>query len=128
MSSFCELAIARAVCTTIETNRWYPKIMAHSPRPEDRVDGMEHLERFDRLVTIEPIIDFDLEPMVELIKRCEPKQVNIGADSGGNHLPEPPAAKVLALIEALKSFTVIDQKRNLGRILNAEPAREEPKP
>jgi hypothetical protein len=47
------------------------------------------------------------------------KQVNIGADSGNNHLPEPSKEKVLQLIEALKEFTVIDQKRNLNRILNA---------
>ncbi|MBL8968239.1 MAG: DUF5131 family protein [Spirochaetaceae bacterium] len=124
MGSFYELFnLARAVCTTIETNRWYPEIMVHSPRPADRADGLEAIgNRVDRFVTIEPILDFDLNPMVELIKRCEPKQVNIGADSGGNGLPEPPAEKVLALIDALKGFTQIDQKRNLGRLLKADKA------
>jgi len=105
------------LCTTIETNRWYPEIMRNSPRPEERAKGMEALSRFPRYVTIEPIMDFDLAPMVELIRRCEPVQVNIGADSGNNHLPEPGAEKVLALIDELVKFTTIARKRNLERIL-----------
>jgi protein gp37 len=118
MGSFPELyGIARAICTTIETNRWYSEIMAHSPSLEDRADGMGMLDKFDRFVTIEPIIDFDLIPLVELIKRCEPKQVNIGADSGNNHLPEPSRDKVLALIDELRKFTIIANKRNLTRII-----------
>ncbi len=68
-------------------------------------------------VTIEPIMDFDLEEMVELIKKCNPQQVNIGADSGNNHLPEPPKEKIFKLIEALSSFTTVKQKDNLKRLL-----------
>ncbi len=41
------------------------------------------------MVTIEPIMDFDLEPFVEMIKNTKPKFVNIGADSKGHNLPEP---------------------------------------
>jgi hypothetical protein len=47
---------------------------------------------------------------------------NIGADSGNNHLPEPSAEKVLALIEELGRFTTIARKRNLGRILGTAKA------
>lgn len=104
------------VCTTIETNRHYQLIMAHSPNVEARVFGMEMLSRFRRFVTIEPILDFDLAPMVDLIKRCEPEQVNIGADSGNNNLPEPSYGKVLLLIDELKKFTTISKKKNLGRL------------
>jgi len=119
MGSFSELRRLGAVlCTTIETNRWYPDIMRNSPKPEDRADGMGLLSEYSRFVTIEPIIDFDLVPLVELIKRCEPKQVNIGADSGHNGLPEPSADKVLALIEELEKFTTIARKTNLGRLLS----------
>ncbi len=104
------------VCTTIETNRIFA-CMARSPSPSARALGMERLYSYRRFVTIEPILDFDLAPLVELVRRCEPEQVNIGADSGGNHLPEPPAAKVLALIEELSKFTTIARKSNLGRLL-----------
>jgi hypothetical protein len=55
--------------------------------------------------------------MVKMIRRCNPKQVNIGADSGNNHLPEPSKENLLALIDELKKFTIIDQKRNLARLL-----------
>lgn len=104
------------VCTTIETNRWYPDIMQNSPHPEDRAVAMFGFE-LPRYVTIEPIIDFDLDELVRLIKLCDPEQVNIGSDSGGNGLPEPSADKIIELVDALKEFTIIDQKRNLRRLL-----------
>lgn len=107
-------------CTTIETNRFYPEVMRASPHPCNRAVAMQKM-RVPRYVTIEPILDFDLEPMIELIKRCEPEQVNIGADSGRNGLPEPPSDKVLALIDELSRFTTIARKTNLGRLLAELP-------
>ncbi len=107
------------ICTTIESNRWYPDIMRTSPLIEERVRAMSTYWRYKKYVTIEPIMDFDLDFMVENIKRCEPEQVNIGADSGNNHLPEPSAEKVLALIDELNKFTTIARKTNLSRILEA---------
>jgi DNA repair photolyase len=104
------------ICTTIETNRWYPEIMHNSPRPEERAECMGMFSAYPRYVTIEPIIDFDLPKMVELIKRCNPAQVNIGADSGRNSLPEPHFDKVLELMDQLKGFTTIAEKKNLDRL------------
>jgi DNA repair photolyase len=104
------------VCTTIETNRVYPDIMHNSPTPKNRVAAICGLP-FERYVTIEPILDFDLELMVRFIQICEPSQVNIGADSGNNHLPEPSREKIAALIDALGQFTTIAQKRNLARLI-----------
>ena len=52
-----------------------------------------------------------------MIKYCNPKQVNIGADSGNNNLPEPSKEKVLALIDELQKFTTIHNKSNLKRLL-----------
>ena len=79
------------------------------------------LEWFDspikKFITIEPIMDFDLPEMVKLIKTCNPVQVNIGADSGHNNLPEPPKEKILQLIEELQKFTVIANKKNLERLI-----------
>jgi DNA repair photolyase len=106
------------LCTTIESNRFYPEIMNHSPHPLKRAEAMEELSKHvPCYVTIEPILDFDLEPMVEMIRRCNPRQVNIGADSRRLNLPEPSKEKVLALIAELEKFTVIERKRNLWRIL-----------
>lgn len=106
------------VCTTIETNRVFPEIMNNCPYPEDRAKAMETLSSsVPTFVTIEPIMDFDLEELVKLIRKCNPVQVNIGSDSGGNNLPEPDKSKITELIVELNRFTKIDQKRNLGRIM-----------
>ena len=109
------IPVGAGVCTTIETNRIYYGCKA--PSPSYRSRGMELLSGFPRYVTIEPIMEFDLTPLVDLIKRCEPLQVNIGADSGGNGLPEPSSAKIFALEEALSKFSQVKRKRNLSRLL-----------
>ena len=103
------------VCTTIETNRWYSEIMNNCPSTRQRAKGLANLP-FKRYVTIEPILDFDLDALVNLIRIANPEQVNIGADSGNNHLPEPTREKVDTLIAALKDFTVISKKTNLNRL------------
>ena len=107
------------VCTTIESDTKYYGLMGRTPYPNDRSFDMEYLSErgITTYVTIEPIMDFDLYSFVEIIKRCNPVQVNIGADSGRNNLPEPPKEKVLELIAALEEFTVVKQKCNLSRIL-----------
>lgn len=107
-----------SVCITLETNRYYPEIMKNSPTPEQRVEHMK-LIKYPRYVTIEPIIDFDLPEFVEMIKSCEPIQVNIGADSKSNGLPEPPQKKVLELVNELQKFTTIHKKVNLNRLIRA---------
>jgi DNA repair photolyase len=105
------------VCTTIESNRYYV-VMRNAPAPIDRAKEMSSISiAIPTYVTIEPIMDFDLEEMVKTIQLCHPTQVNIGADTGHNHLPEPTKEKVLELIEALNEFTTVKQKNNLKRIL-----------
>lgn len=104
------------LCTTIESNR--DNLSCNAPGMEDRAYAMKHLKGFFKTaITIEPIVDFDLKELVELIKFARPDKVNIGADSKHNHLPEPSKEKILALIDELKKFTTIDQKRNLNRLL-----------
>ncbi len=112
-----ELIPNSSVCITLETNRHYPEIMRNCPTPEQRVEQMT-LIKHPLYVTIEPMMDFDLPVLVEMLKSCEPIQINIGADSGGNGLPEPPKEKVLQLVHELQKFTTIHNKANLKRILN----------
>lgn len=105
-------------CTTIESNRWYKDIMKNSPSPFDRSPSVYDIScAIDTYVTIEPIMDFDLELMLDIILACNPTQVNIGADSGKNGLPEPSKEKLLQLIEGLQEFTTIAKKSNLSRLL-----------
>ena len=112
------------VCTTIETNRFYEQFMGTAPKIEDRVLAIEMLKtecnNIVTYVTIEPVMDFDLPEMVELVKRCNPVQVSIGADSKGHNLPEPSANKVKELINELRRFTEVNEKDNLKRIMEKE--------
>jgi DNA repair photolyase len=106
--------------TTIETNRHLPEVMGRAPHPKGRYGAMLHLPRiFQIFVTIEPILDFDLEVLVKWLLHLRPNFVNIGADSKGGNLPEPSADKLIALIDAIKQGGIeIRQKSNLGRLLN----------
>lgn len=108
-----------SLCTTLETNRVYKEIMNNSPSITDRVLNFAKISAERKFITIEPIMDFDLLEFVELIKRCNPIQVNIGADSSPNRnkLPEPPKEKILELIAELEKFTTVVQKKNLRRLL-----------
>ncbi len=98
-------------CTTIETNRYYSEIMGQSPKPRKR------LAKLVDYITIEPILDFDLKVLISYIKFIDPEQINIGADSGNNNLPEPPKEKIIELILELKKFTKVNIKKNLNRLI-----------
>jgi len=114
----CVVSDKSVMCTTMETNRFYPDIMKDCPPISDRSFAMHEISKVIKTyITIEPIMDFDLDEFIITIKNANPTQVNIGADSGNNHLPEPPKDKILELINELKKFTNIDQKRNLQRLL-----------
>lgn len=94
-------------CTTIETNNIYTYL---------RAIAMSELQG-RKTVTIEPIMEFDLNEMVTMIKDIKPEWVSIGADSKHCNLPEPSSEKVKELIEELSKFTRVIQKDNLARLL-----------
>ena len=75
------------------------------------------------MVTIEPIFDFDLDELVDLIILANPEWVNIGADSKGHNLPEPSEEKMKDLIKALGKSTRVKLKGNLKRITKPTPER-----
>jgi hypothetical protein len=92
--------------------------MGIAPNPFERADTLKGLSKYVSIqVTIEPIMDFDLGPLALLISSIRPEQVNIGADSGRNHLPEPSKEKIEKLISNLEGFTKVHQKPNLKRLL-----------
>lgn len=106
------------LATTIETNRHYP-CMGNAPSTEKRHEALAKLQGLGQtvMVTIEPILDFDLHDLLIMLRWIHPAWVNIGADSKHHNLPEPPAKKILELIEGLKEFTEVRQKNNLSRLL-----------
>lgn len=69
-----------------------------------------------KMVSIEPILDFDLDVMLVWLRNIEPQFVSIGADSKGHNLPEPSPGKVRELVNELSKFTEVKVKSNLGRL------------
>ena len=104
------------LCVTVETNREYPEI-SKAPSPLSRFHAIGDWGK-PWMLTMEPILDFNLEDLAVYLGRNVPVQVNIGADSGRNNLPEPSPEKLKELIGWLESKGVaVHQKKNLGRLL-----------
>ena len=101
--------------TTIETNREYPfRVRGYTPPPVERFHFIHEVRvhsDFPVHVSIEPIMDFDLDIMVRWIRLIKPFKVSVGYDSLHNGLPEPPLEKTLALIKELEKFTVVERKQ-----------------
>lgn len=105
----------RFLGTTIETNR---EIEAVSKAPP-MIERASHLAFLPgrKMVSIEPVMDFDLPIMLQWMREISPEFVSIGADSKNSHLPEPSGDKLKALIEGLRTFTEVRLKPNLQRLL-----------
>jgi len=106
----------RILGTTIETNRHYLG-WSSAPDPIERARAMNMIQA-RKFITIEPIMNFDVDILTSWIDLIRPEFVNIGADSKGHNLPEPSADKVSSLIKNLKGCGIeIREKHNLHRLL-----------
>jgi DNA repair photolyase len=102
--------------TTIESNRQYPEF-SKAPSVDERKKWIT-LFSGKKMLSVEPIMDFDLESFVEMIKDIRAEYVSIGANSLKYiTLPEPPKEKVIALITELRKFTEVRIKPNLNRLM-----------
>lgn len=105
--------------TTIESNRTF-KGMCKAPTPIKRAKEIVRAQFFGykTMITIEPIMQFDLEDMVAIIELCSPQFVNLGANTNSKvKLQEPRSEKIMALINRLKEFTEVKIKPNLKRLM-----------
>lgn len=103
------------VGVTIESNRDYPEISL-APPPIKRARSMQ-LIRGRKFLTIEPLLDFDVDILASWIVVINPEFVNIGADSKKHHLPEPSAEKVNDLIRLITEAGMeVREKANLERL------------
>lgn len=108
--------IASIFGTTIETNRRIPSI-SNAPRPYKRIAAIQRYVNCHTFITIEPVLDFDVDIFAEWLRIANPDFVNIGADSKGHGLEEPTMEKVQALIDKLNEYGIeIREKSNLERL------------
>lgn len=107
--------------TTIESNRGYGQSM-WAPPTWIRAGALAHprLELFKKMVSMEPIVAFDVAVVIDWIRLIAPAFVSIGADSKGHNLIEPTAQELKDLIAELSVLTEVKLKKNLNRLLEAK--------
>ena len=96
--------------TTLETNRdELCEGISKAPKPSQRYKDFLKVNHPLKMVTIEPMMDFDLDVMIDWVENINPCMVWLGYDSGKNKLPEPELEKVKSLHWRLakKGFVVI---------------------
>jgi len=104
--------------TTIETNRDFN--LDTIPNQSQRYFAMELLkQQFNRkvMVSIEPVMDFDVDILSVWINNINPDFVSVGADSKGHNLNEPSSIKLKQLFKAINQNIEVKQKNNLKRII-----------
>jgi len=95
--------------TTIETNRdeygsW------NAPSRAERIAIMKSLPWPRKHISVEPVMDFDMEQFLEEIRSIGPELVSVGYDNYQANLVEPSLEKTTRFIEQLETFTRVERK------------------
>ncbi|GMO33945.1 MAG: hypothetical protein Ta2B_14440 [Termitinemataceae bacterium] len=104
------------LCVTVESNYNHP-ISKAVPTFQRLTALMSKKITQDKMITIEPVMKFEPAAFADMILACNPVQVNIGADSGNNHLPEPCEDDIVSLVKLLEGYTTLYFKPNLKRLI-----------
>jgi len=104
---------------TLETNRDMSAI-SKATSPYYRMIAFRDFitaTQYESFVTIEPIMQFDLEEFIGWFQQFTPDLIWIGADSHKSNLQEPTAKEIKLLIKQLGEITDLRLKDNLYRLL-----------
>ncbi len=98
--------------TTTETNNYRQYDFQHisaAPSIDNRFWALNRIKHPHKMLTIEPVIDFDVDILCRWIQQTNPCMVWIGYDTKKTGLPEPPIEKVKDLHWQLSKlgFTVM---------------------
>jgi DNA repair photolyase len=84
--------------------------ISNAPRPSQRYESMKTLDWSRKIVSIEPIIDFDLNTFSRWIKEINPLIVFVGYDNYCHKLREPTLAQTNELISKLSATSLVIRK------------------
>ena len=104
---------------TIESNREVGLAYSKAPPIIERINEMVKLKS-RKMITIEPVFDFDVKEFVESLQLIKPEWINIGADSNTKKeyiFREPSKEKLEDFISTSKCFTKVKIKDNLKRLM-----------
>ena len=99
--------------TTIETtNDEIVKTdkITKAPLPTDRYEAMKALDWKRKMVSIEPVLDFELNTFSKWIETINPFIVYVGYDNYCHKLREPTLRKTNELIDRLKETSLVIRK------------------
>ena len=96
--------------------------ISKAPTVRDRIYWMSQLKHI-KMISIEPVLNFNLSSFLFDMKVIKPKFVAIGFDNYNNHLPEPTTLKkVTDFIEKIEAIGIKVYRKTLR-----EPNKEEQK-
>lgn len=99
--------------STIETNRPIPVNISKAPSTTERLRAMQDLVHGRKFVSVEPVMDFDLDDFASSLLNIKPWAVAVGYDNYHNGLPEPSLEKVMRLIRILEENGVTVYRKTL---------------
>jgi len=109
------------VGTTIETNR-ETSAWSRAPPTRRRVETIIALDQFDHFLSLEPLADFDLPELLDMVKSVRPVAVEAGLENYTSLLPKPSPEKCRALLISLADKVIPAQvKDSLRKYLEAQP-------
>ena len=97
---------------TVETNRSTME-WSFAPCPETRFDNFKQVPHEQKMVSVEPIMDFDTLKFLNRILSVKPQFVAVGYDNYRNGLREPSLEKTLRLIERLEGAGIKIYRKTL---------------
>lgn len=133
-----EFPINVVLGTTIETNRdefYRENNISRAPAPSRRYEDFKNVNHKLKMLTLEPIMDFDLDEMLEWIDGINPVFIWLGTVSEASVLHinnlEPPFEKIMELYTRLgtKGYVVMFKNKFLERYPdweNENAANQEP--
>jgi DNA repair photolyase len=98
---------------TIETNNdqiFLADIISRAPLPSKRYTAMKDLKWDKKIISIEPLLDFDLETFSQWVKDILPFLAYIGYDNYHCKLKEPPLSKTLKLLDKISDDILVVKK------------------
>ena len=99
----------RTLFNTSSNYRTYSQI-SRAPLPLSRLSWMLQIAKANThhklFVSMEPILDFNLNNTIYYLERIRPWAVAVGYDNYKWNLPEPPIIKTLRLIKELESMNI----------------------
>ena len=106
--------------TTLETNRDYNYFtFSKAPMPSVRAKDFNSLDFDHKIITIEPVMDFDLIPFFNMIQDINPERIYLGLNSRPKQvlLPEPSHLKFINFYLVLKDISGYDVVlKNIDRL------------